>query len=234
LLFGPFERLFIKDRLNWQYRCQRCNKYLYSRHLQIKRDTCGKCERIIKSEIKYNHLLNKQFHTKVVKEKVYKNGVVKFLCQCCVCDGWSFETGARLTKNRNKRCKCSLQGGNQHGNWGGYGEIPAGYTKKVQLHAVEHGREYKLTLEFLWDLFLRQNRKCALSGVPIGFKTNKVKGNASLDRKDSGCGYLENNVQWLDAMTNWMKQDYSDDQFIQRCREVHYFNPVNEVCEYII
>jgi archaellum component FlaC len=41
---------------------------------------------------------------------------------------------------------------------------------------------------------------------------------ASLDRVDSAKGYIKGNVQWVHKDINMMKQQYSQEYFIQMCR----------------
>ena len=70
------------------------------------------------------------------------------------------------------------------------------------------------------ELFLKQNRKCALTGQSIFFaKTTREHDSkqttASLDRIDSNNGYIEGNVQWVHKKLNMMKQAMPDQEFIQ-------------------
>jgi len=81
------------------------------------------------------------------------------------------------------------------------------------------GWPFEITIEAVWDLFLAQNRKCALSGLPLKFGSGN-KGNASLDRIDSTKGYTLGNVQWVDKDVNKMKMDLSQPYFIELCRRI--------------
>lgn len=105
----------------------------------------------------------------------------------------------------------------------GIGDMPSSYFSQIKYAAKGKKREYSVSKEYLWDLFLKQNRKCALTGLDIyfGFFGKKVKrGTASLDRIDSSKGYIEGNVQWLHKDINNMKQDYSVDEFLNYCKLV--------------
>jgi hypothetical protein len=80
-------------------------------------------------------------------------------------------------------------------------------------------KEFKLTIEFLWDLYIKQERKCALSGIPIEFSDSiRELGTCSLDRIDSSTGYLEDNVQWVHKQVNIMKNKYDQLEFIKMCK----------------
>ena len=86
---------------------------------------------------------------------------------------------------------------------------------------------WDVTQEFLWILFLRQNKKCALTGMPITLST-KIKNSApdyksftaSLDRVNPNLGYTEDNVQWVHKDINRLKNNYNQDRFIDMCRLV--------------
>ena len=80
------------------------------------------------------------------------------------------------------------------------------------------GLEFKIDIQFGWDLFLRQEKKCALSGLPLTFSRHGQT--ASLDRIDSTIGYLPENVQWTHKAVNQMKMDLPEKDFINLCRTI--------------
>lgn len=80
-----------------------------------------------------------------------------------------------------------------------------------------------ISKEEAYDLFLKQNKKCAISGVEIKFINYHKTSNettASLDRIDSNKGYIKGNIQWVHKTINNMKQALSDEEFIKWCRKV--------------
>jgi hypothetical protein len=81
---------------------------------------------------------------------------------------------------------------------------------------------FNVSIKYLWDLFLKQNKKCALTGIPLIFETRcaACDGNASLDRIDSSKGYIEGNVQWTHKEVNVMKLNHDLDHFVELCRKV--------------
>lgn len=109
------------------------------------------------------------------------------------------------------------------------GEIPVAFWHKFR-SKVKYGREFSVSIEQAWELFLKQDRKCALSGIPIAFTTEVTfdkKGNkshwkntASLDRIDSLRGYTIDNIQWVHKDINFLKQEYQQDYFIDLCKNV--------------
>jgi hypothetical protein len=65
------------------------------------------------------------------------------------------------------------------------------------------------------SLFERSNNRSALSGRYI-----EIDKTASLDRIDSSKGYITGNLQWLHKDINWMKNSFSQEDFIKLCRDV--------------
>jgi hypothetical protein len=82
-----------------------------------------------------------------------------------------------------------------------------------------------LSKQWLFSLYLKQNKKCALTGLSIAFaETNighdKGESSASLDRIDSSMGYVQENVQWVHKDVNMMKQGFSEDYFKSICKAI--------------
>lgn len=89
----------------------------------------------------------------------------------------------------------------------------------------------ELTIQYLWDLYIKQDRKCAISGLNITF-TDKRKNkcidyqymSASLDRINSNIGYTKENIQWVHKDINTMKFDYDQEYFINMCKLITDYN----------
>lgn len=105
-----------------------------------------------------------------------------------------------------------------------YKNISLSYVARIQRRAKVRNREYDLTPEYLNRLYLKQNKRCAFSGMEIGFDKESAARErnitASLDRIDSTKGYVKGNVQWVFKDFNKMKQSFDDVTFFQLCKEV--------------
>jgi hypothetical protein len=115
----------------------------------------------------------------------------------------------------------------KHFNWKGFGNIGSEFFSLIRGSAEKRKLIFKITIEEVWNLFLKQNRKCALTGLELVFGNYK-KGEertASLDRIDSSIGYEINNLQWVHKNINRMKLWHSNNQFIEYCRLVDNHNP---------
>jgi hypothetical protein len=109
----------------------------------------------------------------------------------------------------------------------GCGDLSKSYLNSVMRGAEKRSLEYDVTPEYLWSLFIDQEKKCALSGVEITLdrnfsmnsknNTKKFTQTASLDRVDNSKGYVEGNVQWVHKQVNMMKLDLQQEKFLELC-----------------
>lgn len=107
----------------------------------------------------------------------------------------------------------------KHPQWKGHGDISETYWSNLKNGANQRGIEFEIAIEDVWQLYLRQEKKCALTGREIKFESARVK-SASLDRIDASKGYELSNVQWLHKDVNYAKQSLSNEEFIELCQEV--------------
>jgi hypothetical protein len=96
---------------------------------------------------------------------------------------------------------------------------------KCKRSAARRNISFNLTIEDLWEVFLKQDKKCALSGVSIEFNSRRNNkqytiGNASIDRIDGTKGYTKDNIQIVDQKINYAKGQNSDVDFISMCCRV--------------
>jgi hypothetical protein len=110
----------------------------------------------------------------------------------------------------------------EHRGWSGYEDISRTYWNNVKTGARNRSIPFNLKIEQIWELYLKQNKKCSLSGLDIGFEASKSN-TASLDRIDSKKGYEIDNVQWVHKYINQMKWDMSQEHFIEMCEIISNF-----------
>jgi hypothetical protein len=158
----------------------------------------------------------------------------------CKCGAVETRRLDHVTSGRTQRCKsCSgkktLADTAGHGwlshNFKGVQDLPSTLYTHYKHGALRRGYEFEVTIEYMWELFVSQEGKCALSGVPLTL-TSKLKRlnnqgrpdwgviDASLDRIDNDKGYVPGNVQWVHKTLNYMKQEFNQDDFIQWCKLV--------------
>ena len=136
----------------------------------------------------------------------------------CLCDCGQ-ETEIRcvlLTRNKNVNCGCSTIC-----TYTGIEDLSGAYFYNLQTGAKKRKLPFNITKELLWELFLKQNKKCALTGIPITLCVrNRTEGTASVDRIDSSVGYEPENVHWVHKEINKMKQGFSIPKLIALCTQI--------------
>lgn len=149
-------------------------------------------------------------------------GKTMWMCECS-CGHIGTYVGHHLTEGAKRSCGCANKKkpfGSKNPLWTGYGEISGSFWSKLKEQSKK--RKFEVTIEHIWDLFLKQNRRCALSGVKLSFGSSysKIETTASLDRIDSSDGYIVGNIQWVHKVVNKMKTDLPQDVFLYWCNRI--------------
>lgn len=107
------------------------------------------------------------------------------------------------------------------------GEMTGTKWCEIRKSARRRKLEFTITKEYVWELFIKQNRLCAISGIKLQLPRNyaeKYSCNASLDRIDSSKGYIKGNVQWVHKDINFIKQTYTQEYLIELCTTIANYN----------
>lgn len=88
---------------------------------------------------------------------------------------------------------------------------------KARLRTKEFDPE--VDWEYLFTLWVDQNGQCIYSGLPLSIEVNHPH-TVSLDRKDSKLGYVKGNLQLVSASVNRMKQEFTEDFFLDLCGKI--------------
>jgi hypothetical protein len=167
---------------------------------------------------KFNHLT-----FLCVAERTSKKIICKWKCDC----GKEILADLFVVKRGNKKSCCYLSMRKENNPmWNGVGDMPGYMWNKISDRAKTCNFKINITKKYLWELFLKQNRRCALTGENLIFPSSTASGDgtASVDRIDNSEGYVKGNVQWVHKDINWIKQDYSQDRFIELCKKVSNFS----------
>jgi hypothetical protein len=150
---------------------------------------------------------------------------------------YGVETAKKLREQRKADAKKQFSDIEQrrmrfNSNWKGFGELSGDHWRRIYHGALSRNLEFTITIEDVWNKYLQQNGKCAISNVEIvlrgqniGMSSNEVykKTTASLDRIDSSLGYTIDNIQWIHKDLNQMKSDRSMDTFLYWIKIIHDF-----------
>ena len=96
------------------------------------------------------------------------------------------------------------------------------FFKKWRAGADIRFKQFDLTLEDIINLWNAQQGMCALSNLPMQISDEEY--DVSLDRIDSDKGYINGNVQLVIKQVNYMKQDYTQEDFINLCKIIAEHN----------
>lgn len=181
--------------------------------------------------IKVENLSGKNFgNWIVICRSPNKRGSHHFWCECS-CGETQLVSKHNLLIGKSVRCKKCSNKKSGKTRFKLYNSFPIGLWNRFIRGAKDRNIEFNITIEYAWSVYLKQNRKCAISGLELEFCTsqsiNKTTGRKtyfrhtiSLDRIDSNKGYIEGNIQWLHKDINKMKLDHDQEYFISLCKKI--------------
>lgn len=174
---------------------------------------------------RFNHLVVEG----MAKTEKSKDGSWRAICKCD-CGNSTDLLPNYLLRNLCKTCghkDCPFHrqdynnAGKDNINFSGYEGIHGSKWSGIRCAAKRRNMAFEINIIDAWNLFEKQNRTCALTGLSIGFGKTYADGNtASLDRIDSKKGYVEGNIQWVHKDVNKMKMDLSKERFLELCKMV--------------
>lgn len=149
-----------------------------------------------------------------------------WLCRCD-CGQEKVYSSDHLTRKKSpvRSCGCSrFISGEAHRDWKGHKGISGdwwyNHVLRERKQRTRKTIPVTVTKEEAWDLYLKQDMKCALSGLDIEINNNSINNTASIDRIDSSKGYEIDNIQWVHKDVNFMKRTYSQEYFIEMCKKI--------------
>lgn len=144
----------------------------------------------------------------------------------CDCGNEKITHGISLKRGGTKSCGCILatKDSTKFHNFSGFKELSGTVFNSIRGGAKARNLDFNITQEYIYNLFISQEKKCKLTGLDLEIRPTSQKKNikrtASLDRIDSSKGYIEGNVQWIHVIVNKMKWDLSTDEFLDWCKKI--------------
>lgn len=138
----------------------------------------------------------------------------------CDCGKKCVVSGTCLRSKNTRSCGCIKREEASNRTWRGCGEVSATLFCRTKNSARIRNIEFNITIEDMWNQYLKQGGKCNISGENITLiKKGNIKDianqTASLDRIDSKKGYTVDNIQWVHKIIQRMKMDIVQDTFIK-------------------
>lgn len=148
-------------------------------------------------------------------------------CECIHCGNIIKAELWNVLGGYYKSCGCLKHAFNAKSpRWKGFGEISLTYFNRLKNSSKKRNLEFSVKIDELWDLFIKQDRKCALSGLDIRFPHSRIdyEATASLDRINSKIGYNKDNIQWVHKDVNYAKQSMDNFEFLDLVKKIYHFN----------
>lgn len=156
--------------------------------------------------------------------------------QCSVCN--QIKNASQFVKKKNNSlfyvCKACQKDRNRKYKDNQINQNSLLFLLKKRLYDARNRAErnnlfFNLDLEFMIDLWNKQNGKCALTGLQMTTDQHgRLNTNISIDRIDSSKGYTKDNVQFVCSAVNFMKAKMDINDFIFFCKEVFKYN-INKI-----
>lgn len=201
------EQVRINGKPYWKCICD-CGKerlVLNNRLVNSKTVSCG-CSRLNRQDL-IGKKIGKLTCLEFVGKTDYNHLKWRWRCEC---GREKIITGNCVRYGGIKGCGICTKRGQQSVRWTGVGEIGSTWWRNIQKAAERREMEFKITKQEAWELFLKQNRICALTGeelrfTEIGTAYGGDGGTASIDRIDNEKGYTLDNIWWVHRDINIMK-----------------------------
>ena len=90
--------------------------------------------------------------------------------------------------------------------------------------------EFKITLDYLKELWNKQCGRCSISDIPMTYELRKgrIPTNVSIDRINSKEGYIMGNIQLVCMACNQIKSDLTEEEMYNFCKKiVEYYENTN-------
>ena len=198
---------------------KKCKKYdIYGEVKTARRDRFDKGKR---------NLLGKKFgKLKVVKKGSNdKHGKTRWVC-LCECGNEKLINSSSLIKGLSKTCGCVRE------NFKGYKDISGSFWRRTRDSAIKRDLDFNITMKYVWNLYIKQNQKCAITNIPIYFLKNQddtLNQTASIDRINSKKGYIKKNVQIIHRRLNRIKGVLSNEELLMWSKIIYLNN--KEFCD---
>jgi hypothetical protein len=220
-----FDNILTKDFLEREYVELRKSKSQIAKEVKCSNNRIKekleefKINREIRGSIDYSNIKKIEANGfKVVGE--YKGCHHNIDVICPHCDKQFSGYANHLVYGRTKSCGCQSEQGKS--SWTGYKSISGKQFWTIEANAKKCGYgnkdkircEFFLSIEDIWNQYIKQDRKCIYTKLPLFWDCSNIRGNASVDRINSDKDYTIDNIQIIHKYVNIMKQAFSHDFFI--------------------
>lgn len=202
-------------------------KNLYNFLKKKKNKSCGCVRTEYSNSSRYeNQKFGKLLVIKELSNERDKHGERLWECEC-KCGNKIIVPNHVLKEGTTKSCgdyRCNIK-------FSGYMDISGTYWNIVKRSARDRNLVFEITIKDAWDQFIKQDKRCALTGESLIFasKRNQRNQTASLDRIDSKRGYTTDNIQWTHKEINIMKWSLGEEKFLEYIKRIYNHRIKNNI-----
>ncbi len=102
--------------------------------------------------------------------------------------------------------------------------VSIAYFNRLKEGAEQRNLSFNITIQDLSKKFVEQDGKCIYTGIKLNFAPKRPNMNASVDRIDNNRGYEKDNIQWVHKTVNFMKLDFTHEEFIEMCKKISQYS----------
>lgn len=125
-----------------------------------------------------------------------------------------------LNKAIKKNTVCPLCANKIRNSPSYYKDIPIAWFESVKRNAKKRKIEFLIDIQYIYRIYIKQNKECSLTGVPLVFDYEAKNSNVSIDRIDSSKPYAKRNIQLVCKDINFAKWVFPQKYFIKLCKLV--------------
>ena len=200
--------------------CKGCSKELplncYWRQPNNKDGLYGKCKKCA-SKLVENNILEKQF---LLEKNIW-------ICIGCkkelILNKENFHCSIDSSTGFRSKCKNCVKENrlnfNRVINKDSLDHFLVDVLRASKTRSLKKKLDYNIDLEFLKDLWSKQEGKCAITGIIMkhSILNGRLKDNLSIDRINSSKGYTKDNIQFVCVAVNIMKGNMTMDELKHFC-----------------
>jgi len=102
-----------------------------------------------------------------------------------------------------------------------HAHVPGRLWANLLSNTKHRGLSLEITPDDIYELYIKQNKKCALTGRPMTLCNDSKISEVSIDRINNTKGYTVTNIQLVHKIANQARMDMTINDFYQLCRDVY-------------
>lgn len=220
----------LRERLKTEYVQDIAESLGVSKSTLLKRMKLWEIPNPSIAERSANRLIGNKYGKITVVEYagIDKHGKVLLKC-ICDCGNEKIINKSSLIRSLTSSCGCvkqeKLRKKHVH-------DLSPAYFRRCKQGAIQRNIKFTIDERYVWEIYEKQNRQCAVSGVPIKFHPNynfSKYQTASIDRINSKKGYVKGNIQIVHKTINVIKWNLTEEELYYWINKIFKHKRIKEM-----